>query len=186
VVDDGRRFLERSSEQYDVITIDPPPPVEAAGSSLLYTREFYSIVGQHLRPDGILQQWLPDGDAEVRSSVTRAIVESFPYVRLFAYSPDWGYHFLASRQPIPNRTALELAQRLPANAVRDLQEWNPPAGAEGIFRAILALERPPAQVIAVRPQIPAMQDDRPVNEYFLLRSLRRGDNVVLNALLLRP
>ena len=186
VVDDGRRYLERSSEQYDVITIDPPPPVEAAGSSLLYTREFYSIVGQHLRPDGILQQWLPDGDAEVRSSVTRAIVESFPYVRLFAYSPDWGYHFLASKQPIPNRTALELAQRLPANAVRDLQEWNPPAGAEGIFRAILALERPPAQVIAVRPQIPAMQDDRPVNEYFLLRSLRRGDNVVLNALLLRP
>jgi len=25
-----------------------------------------------------------------------------------------------------------------------------------------------------------------VNEYFLLRSLRRGDNVVVNALLLRP
>ena len=38
VIDDGRRFLERSSEQFDVITIDPPPPVEAAGSSLLYSR----------------------------------------------------------------------------------------------------------------------------------------------------
>jgi spermidine synthase len=186
VVDDGRRYLERSSEQYDVVTIDPPPPVEAAGSSLLYTKEFYSVVSQRLRPDGILQQWLPDGDAEVRASVTRALVESFPYVRLFAYNPEWGYHFLASKQPIPNRTSSELAGRLPAAAVRDLQEWNPPAGPERIFAAVLALERSPADVIAVRPEIPAMQDDRPVNEYFLLRSLHRGDNIAINALLLRP
>ena len=28
VIDDGRRYLERTSEQYDVVTIDPPPPVE--------------------------------------------------------------------------------------------------------------------------------------------------------------
>ena len=41
VIDDGRRYLERSREQYDVITIDPPPPVEAAGTSLLYSKEFY-------------------------------------------------------------------------------------------------------------------------------------------------
>ena len=42
IVDDGRRFLERSTEQFDLIAIDPPPPVGAAGSSLLYSREFYS------------------------------------------------------------------------------------------------------------------------------------------------
>jgi len=186
VVDDGRRYLERSSQQYDVITIDPPPPVEAAGSSLLYTREFYAIIQQRLRPDGILQQWLPEGDAQVRASVTRALVESFPYVRLFAYNPDWGYQFLASRQPIPNRTAAELLQRMPSAAVADMEEWNPPAGPERIFAAVLMLEKSPAQVIAASPQTPAMQDDRPVNEYFLLRSLRRGDNIVLNALLLRP
>lgn len=186
VVDDGRRYLERSSDQYDVITIDPPPPVEAAGSSLLYTKEFYAIASQRLRSDGILQQWLPDGDAEVRAAVTRALVESFPYVRLFAYHPDWGYHFLASKQPIPNRTLAELAQRMPPAAVRDLEEWNPPAGTERIFAAVLSLERSPAQVIAGSPQTPAMQDDRPVNEYFMLRALRRGDNVTVNALLLRP
>ena len=38
VIDDGRRYLERTRDQYDVIVIDPPPPVEAAGSSLLYSR----------------------------------------------------------------------------------------------------------------------------------------------------
>ena len=45
VIDDGRRYLERTREQYDVITLDPPPPVEAAGSSLLYTKEFYPPSG---------------------------------------------------------------------------------------------------------------------------------------------
>jgi predicted methyltransferase len=59
VIDDGRRYLERNPEQYDVIALDPPPPVEAAGSSLLYSKEFYSTVRTRLRPDGILQQWLP-------------------------------------------------------------------------------------------------------------------------------
>src|SRR5262249_55809825 len=34
VIDDGRRFLNRTQEKYDVVVIDPPPPIEAAGSSL--------------------------------------------------------------------------------------------------------------------------------------------------------
>jgi len=57
VIDDGRRFLEQSTDQYDVITIDPPPPPEAAGSSLLYSKEFYASAKKRLRPDGIVQQW---------------------------------------------------------------------------------------------------------------------------------
>jgi spermidine synthase len=181
VVDDGRRYLERSTEQFDLVTIDPPPPVEAAGSSLLYTKEFYTVIKARLRAHGILQQWLPDGDDEVRAAVTRALVESFPYVRIFAYRRDWGYHFLASNSPIPNRNAAELLQRMPPAAVRDMQEWSPPVGPERIFDLILSLEKSPAEIIAMSPEVPAMQDDRPVNEYFLLRALRRGDNVTLAA-----
>ena len=51
---------------------------------------------------------------------------------------------------------------------------------------MLSLERTPAQVIAVSPQTPAMQDDRPVNEYFLLRSVRRVAGANLNAQLSHP
>ena len=99
VIDDGRRYLERTPRQYDVITIDPPPPVEAAGSSLLYSEEFYGIVKQRLRPGGILQQWLPGGDAVIRASVARALKESFPYVRAFHSIEGYGFHFLASTVP---------------------------------------------------------------------------------------
>ena len=59
VIDDGRRFLRRTREKFDVIVIDPPPPVETAGSSLLFSAEFYALAKQHLNPHGILQAWFP-------------------------------------------------------------------------------------------------------------------------------
>ena len=174
VIDDGRRYLERTSERYDVITIDPPPPIHSAGSSLLYTREFYTTIKQRLQPAGILQQWLPGGDAVVRASVTRALLESFPYVRAFYSmhfmgSTQQGMHFLASNQPIPKRTAVELVARMPQPAVADLTEWTGNGSAEADLNMVVQSEFPPDQLTAESPQTPAMQDDRPLNEYCLLR-----------------
>jgi spermidine synthase len=186
VIDDGRRYLERWSEKFDVIVIDPPPPVSAAASSLLYSKEFYNLIRERLVPGGILQQWLPDGDAEVRASVTRALVESFPYVRMFAYHPDRGYHYLASDHPIPERSPEELVQRMPALAVQDMQEWLASASAEGSFSAILSRERSPREIIEASKTTPAMHDDRPINEYFLVRRLSRHDPHVVSSLFKTP
>jgi len=172
VVDDGRRFLERTTDQYDVIVIDPPPPIGAAGSSLLYSREFYSAAKKRLRSDGILQQWFPGGDYTDASAIARALHDSFPYVRTFKSISGWGLHFLASRQPIPDLTAAELARRMPASAAADLVEWGPFPTAEQQFAAVLKNEMPTDFIVGLDKTAPAMQDDRPVNEYYLLRELR--------------
>jgi len=178
VIDDGRRYLERSSDRYDVIIVDPPPPVSAAASSLLYSREFYAVIRPRLAPGGILQQWLPAGDPETRVAVTRALLESFPYVRLFAYDREFGYHFLASDRPIPNRTPEELVQRMPPAAVEDMMEWLPDVKPERLLLTLLQVERSPQEIIAMSPHTPALWDDRPTNEYFLIRYLRwKGDTV---------
>ena len=175
VIDDGRRFLERTAAQYDVVTIDPPPPVEAAGSSLLYSKEFYSTIKRRLKDGGILQQWLPQwGDAVVQAAVARALQESFPYVRAFHSLDNKGLHFLASNQPIVSRTARELAERMPAKAAQDLIEWGPESSAEQQFSIVLSRELPLDQLIARAPEVPALQDDRPENEYYLLRLSRDG------------
>ena len=171
VIDDGRRFLERTRGQYDVIVIDPPPPVQAAGSSLLYSLEFYSAATQRLRPDGILQQWLPGGDPAITAAIARALKESFPYVRAFVSVEGWGIHFLASQQPIPDRSPADLAKRMPASASADLVEWGPFPTAEQEFAAVLKREVPISRLVAEDVYAPAMQDDRPVNEYYLLRQL---------------
>jgi spermidine synthase len=100
-IDDGRRYLDRTRSTFDVISIDPPPPIEAAASSLLYSKEFYQSVRPRLKPNGILQAWLGAGDAATLFAVTQALVESFPHVRAFRSVKGWGIHYLASRHPIP-------------------------------------------------------------------------------------
>lgn len=174
VVDDGRRYLERTTEQYDVITIDPPPPVEAAGSSMLYSKEIYSLIKLRLRPGGILQTWLPAGDASVQSAVAQALKESFPYVHVYGSLVTNGNHFLASNQPIPNWTPQQLVEHMPAKAITDLMEWGPEATPTQQFAVVLNSEVPIDQKIAEAPNAPALQDDRPVNEYYVLRQMLPG------------
>jgi predicted membrane-bound spermidine synthase len=171
VIDDGRRYLERSTQRYDAIIIDPPPPVQAVGSSLLYSEEFYAVAKERLQPGGILQQWLPVGDNAVQASVVHALNNSFPSVRVYRSVEGWGWHLLASMQPIPARSAADLVARMPGSAVVDFMEWGPAKTPIQQFDLVLSRETSAEQMIALSPGTPALQDDRPINEYFLLRAL---------------
>jgi spermidine synthase len=171
VIDDGRRFLERSSEKFDAVIIDPPPPVGASASSLLYSRDFYTLLKGRLNPNGVLQQWLPGGDDADQAAVAKALKASFPYVRVYTSVEGIGWHFLASLQPLPERSAADLVSRMPAAAVRDMMEWGPAATPEGEFQMMLSTRMSVDDLIKEAPDTPTLSDDRPVNEYFLLRTI---------------
>jgi predicted membrane-bound spermidine synthase len=173
VIDDGRRFLERSRESFDAVVIDPPPPVEAAGSSLLYSREFYAAMERRLSPDGIVQQWIPGGEDLVVVSMIRAFDASFPYRAYYGSIEGWGIHMLGSRRPFQAVTAQTLASRMPESAVRDLLEWGPGPTAEAQFEAVLSHPFPVDALTARFPAIGPLTDDRPLNEYSFLRYARR-------------
>jgi spermidine synthase len=168
VVDDGRRFLKRTTRLYDVITIDPPPPVEASGSSLLYSSEFYDCVKKRLAPGGILQQWFPRGEWRIRQAAARSIAGAFPYVRVFRSIEDWGVHFLASMEPIGVPSCGEFVRRLPPAAAADLLEWANGTDIEAYAAAILSREIPLADVIE-EGFTSSITDDRPFNEYYFVR-----------------
>ncbi len=172
VIDDGRRFLDGSTQTYDVIAVDPPPPPAAPGSSLLYSVDFYEVVKRHLRKDGILQMWYPasDGDAATAVSVSKALIQSFPYVRAFRSFNGYGIHFLASMEPLPMASSSILAARLPSAAVSDFVEWGPQPNAQRQFEMVLSREVTLEKLLADDPRAPAMRDDQPINEYYLLRS----------------
>jgi spermidine synthase len=172
VVDDGRRFLDGSPQSYDVIVVDPPPPPEAPGSSLLYSREFYKVIKRHLRQDGILQMWYPaaEGDAATSSSITKALQQSFPHVRAFLSFNGYGIHFLASMEPLPAVSSSVLAARLQPAAAADFLEWGPQVTVQEQLDRVLSHELSPEKIIAEDPLAPALEDDQPINEYFLLRT----------------
>ena len=172
VIDDGRRFLDRTVGLYDAVVVDPPPPVEAAGSSLLYSREFYRSIRPHLAPDGVLQTWIPGGEGRVLAAFMLALHDAFPYVRGFVSVEGWGFHLLASGRPFPPQTADGLARRMPASAQADLVAWGPYPTVREQLDTVLHREIFIDWEALGRLSAP-LSDDRPLNEYFLVRRLAR-------------
>jgi len=192
IIDDGRRYLSRTSKKFDVIVVDPPPPVSAAGSSLLFSKEFYVLARQHLNPGGVLQMWFPDGipakkqkgidgggntiiwssgrKAVAAQALTRSLQESFPYVRCFPSVQSWGVHLLASMNPIEIPSPDELAARMPAAAKNDLLEWDASGDLPAYFGRVLSQEVPIESIVNPDLKI-EITDDKPLNEYFLLRQV---------------
>jgi predicted membrane-bound spermidine synthase len=171
IIDDGRRYLNRCGEKFDVIVVDPPPPVEAAGSSLLFSTEFYALARQHLNPGGILQMWYPGGEDATTRAVLRSIYESFPHVRAFPSVAGWGIHLIASMEPIGPLDAEQLAARMPESAKKDLTEWEPSQDATAYLQSVVTNGFSIAKYLDPDPKI-QITDDQPFNEYFLLRQLK--------------
>jgi spermidine synthase len=171
VIDDGRRYLNRCGEKFDVIVVDPPPPVEAAGSSLLFSTDFYTLAKRHLNPNGIVQMWFPGGEYLNEQAVLRSINESFPYVRCFSSVEGWGIHLLASREPIERLDPEQLTARMPAEAKKDLLEWSDSLDAATYLGRVITNEY--SVPLSLNPDFNVqVTDDRPFNEYFLLRRMK--------------
>jgi spermidine synthase len=171
IIDDGRRYLNRCGKKFDVIVVDPPPPVEAAGSSLLFSTDFYTLARQHLNTNGIVQMWFPSGEYLTAQAVMRSISESFPYVRCFPSVEHWGIHLLASMQPIDKLDPAQLAARMPDAAKKDLLEWSSAPDVPTYLAGVITNECSVPASLNPDPNV-QVTDDQPYNEYFLLRRMK--------------
>jgi spermidine synthase len=79
VYDDARHFIFTTREKFDVITTDPIHPW-VKGTSVLYSKEYYELVKEHLNPDGVVAQWLPiyDSDPETIKTELATFFAVFP------------------------------------------------------------------------------------------------------------
>jgi spermidine synthase len=84
-LEDGRNHLLRSRARYQVVSIELTS-VWFAGSSNLYSTEFYELVREHLAQGGVLQQWIQlhhIAPEEVLSAAA-SLGEVFPCVSLWS------------------------------------------------------------------------------------------------------
>ena len=80
---------------------------------------------------------------------------------------DFGIHFLASMEPMPTTSAATLAARLPSAAASDFLEWGPEKDLMKQFDLLLSREVAIDKIVALAPRAPVLEDDRPINEYYL-------------------
>jgi spermidine synthase len=84
ILEDGRNHLLLTRQQYDMITMEISS-VWFAGSTSLYSQEFYRLAKARLQPGGIFQQWIQIhhiGSEEV-GAVIHTLREVFPQVEFW-------------------------------------------------------------------------------------------------------
>jgi spermidine synthase len=97
VFDDARHFLQTTDERFDVITSDPIHPW-VRGAATLYSLEYLTLARNHLTPGGVVTQWVPLYETDMRSvkSEIGTFAKVFPDTTL--WSPDLleeGYDLVA-------------------------------------------------------------------------------------------
>lgn len=101
VFDDGRSYLERSQQQFDLIISEPSNPW-LAGVSGLFTEEFFKIVRSRLRPGGVLGQWIQTYNFSLSeyALIVRTLKKVFPHQALVALTAGYDTVLLASDRPL--------------------------------------------------------------------------------------
>ncbi|MCZ6464243.1 MAG: fused MFS/spermidine synthase [Proteobacteria bacterium] len=116
-IDDGRNFMAYGEGDFDMITADPVHP-RITGVGTLYTREYYELIRDRLRPGGTVIQWMP----MYRISKTSFDVAFRTFAAVFPHASFWyvGGHGLFVATADPFRIDYEvLAQRFAHPAVGD-------------------------------------------------------------------
>jgi spermidine synthase len=175
VIADGRNFVELTDQHYDIVVVDPPPPIYSAGVSVISTREFYAAAKARLNTDGVMMQWIPFGPTldEFKSHV-RTFHDVFPHVIVAFGLGGSGLFMLGSDRPIAfdPATVREVLSR--PGIVQDLSSAfdSPRHDLDGWASMIPTLVWIQGdQVGKFAGKGPLVTDDQPLPEYFLLHRL---------------
>ena len=175
IVADGRNHVELTTDRYDIIVVDPPPPIETAGVSVISSLEFYQAAKARLNPGGVMMQWIPYGQTldEFKDHV-RTYTSVFPHV-IIVFGPGGnGLFMLGSSDPISFDPAAIQAVLGKPGVVQDLSSAadSPVHDLTGWAAEIQSLVWIQGdQVAKFAGSGPLVTDDHPLPEYFLLRHL---------------
>jgi spermidine synthase len=116
-VDDGRNFLTLSGEKFDVITADIIQPVHA-GAGNLYSREYFTLVRDALKPGGLVLQWIGHREPTQYALIMRTFLDVFPHATLWFD----GNLMVGSPTPLRVNAATLLAKRASPTTAAALDE----------------------------------------------------------------
>jgi len=159
---DGRRYVQKTRERFDIVILDLPDPATAQ-LNRFFTAEFFAAAHRVLAPGGVLafglghyENYVSPELARLLSSARRTVAASFAHVLLI---PGGRVFFLASDGPLD----LDIAARLEARGLR-LRLVN-----RHYLDAMLAPDRLADLDRAVAAPAAANTDFNPALYYYFLR-----------------
>jgi spermidine synthase len=176
VLDDGRRHLAATGDQFDVVVSDLFIPWHASAGNL-YAREMYETVARRLTPGGLFCQWLPlyQLTREEFDIIVRTFLAVFPQASLwrgdfYPSAPIVGLVGQLAPQPVDLG---RLGERL-----RNLPEWSRDSLLTSPQGLIMFYAGDLTRTADLFAKAPLNTDDRPLIEFLapqLTRVTAAGD-----------
>jgi spermidine synthase len=165
--DDGRHFLHVRQRQYDVITIDPSPPLHSAGTVNLYTTEFLSLCKSHLTEKGIMCLWIPPDRFSEVAMIMKTFITIFPNTTLWGGLEFVGFYLIGTHHEmiVDNDLRRSLAQQI--SAIPEMNEWTKTYTDRDILFDLYLLS--PGGLATMLRHVPLLTDDHPLTEFPLWR-----------------
>jgi spermidine synthase len=166
IVDDARARLVLSPEgTYDAIVSQPSHPW-LAGSSALYTQEFFEEAARALKPGGVMCLWVNLFRTELSTleAVTATLRSVFPHGHAFVVE-DSSWILIASREPIPLDDGV--AERVRSEGLRPYME---PQGLDHIIDLAAVRELDGRGFHAFGADAELIHDDKPLLEFQLAQT----------------
>lgn len=133
IFEDARRYLEYTTEEFDLAIIDTTEPIKDGTSHLLFTQEFYSLLKERLSPMGVLSTQAGSGNisepscfSNILKTISMIFKETLPY---WAFIPSffttWGF-VVASDSLNPNKIDEEgVSMRMENRRLSNLRYYTP-------------------------------------------------------------
>jgi spermidine synthase len=92
-VGDARNTVLLARGTFDVITIDPPPPLYSAGTVNFHTTDFFRLCRSRTRDDGVVLLWIPFGQTTVGDFkiLLKSFRAVFPQTSVWVPAPVVGF-----------------------------------------------------------------------------------------------
>jgi predicted membrane-bound spermidine synthase len=180
VISDGRNYVRLSSQRYDLITVDSPPPIWSAGAVVLLTREFYQEASQRLTPGGVLAAYLPLQKPQLERLILRTFRSVFRHMSVVLSPRPSGTYILGSQAPITfSPAAIRATFGSPAARadLRDMPDYPARSAAQWVPVIRRSVWLTDDQVNAYAGAGPLLTDDHPLTEYFMFDGL--GDRTFI-------
>ncbi len=139
---DGVNFLKLTKNTYDIISLDPAPPLYAFGTVHLYSKEFYELCKKRLTKNGIMCQWICYGGISLNTykMLLKTFMEVWTNVIVINSPNNIGTYVIGCDKYIDyNNISFEkyLKNQNVINDLNQLYLWNP---TEKYLKSLLLFE----------------------------------------------